>query len=101
MDGAHDAGSDASATIEIFEAMIGTHSEILTPEFDPFFKIETVDLSGFLIRDKDGDVCFNFGKNKGMKLKSDRYYCDWVLRNDFPLATKKIIVEELTQPQKA
>lgn len=86
----HNAENDALATIEIFEKMLYCHPELLNVDSE-FYKIQTVDLSGHLILNKNGETCFNFGKHKGKRVIDEKNYCDWILNNDFPMETKRII----------
>ena len=86
--GGHDAGNDAIATIKIFNSMLQKHENDLN---DSFFKIETMDLSGHLIKKEDGNVYFNFGKHKGRKVIDEISYSEWILSSNFPESTKKII----------
>ena len=54
-------------------------------------------LQGFIVYDKNDDMCFGFGKHKGRKvtevLAKEPGYFGWVLNADFPLYTKKLLTE--------
>ena len=50
-----------------------------------------------IVIDKNGVENFNFGKNKGKAvedvLKEQPGYYGWIMNNDFPLYTKKVLTE--------
>ena len=58
---------------------------------------KTADFAGFLIYNKDEQICFGFGKYKGKKvtevLDKEPGYLGWVLNADFPRYTKKVLTE--------
>ena len=57
----------------------------------------TADFAGFVVYNKQGDMCFGFGKHKDKKvtdvLTREPGYFGWVLNADFPRYTKKILTE--------
>ena len=58
---------------------------------------KTADFAGFVVYDKNGEMCFGFGKHKGKKvtevLEKEPGYFGWVLNADFPRYTKKVLTE--------
>ena len=58
---------------------------------------EMVDLAGRMVKDKKGDVTFNFGKHRGKGvlavLKDEPSYYDWMMQGEFPLDTKRKLTE--------
>ena len=58
---------------------------------------KTADFAGFIIYNKNEEMCFGFGKHKGKKvtdvLAHEPGYFGWVLNADFPLYTKKLLTE--------
>jgi DNA polymerase-3 subunit epsilon len=58
---------------------------------------KTADFAGFVVYNKQGDMCFGFGKHKDKKvtdvLTREPGYFGWVLNADFPRYTKKILTE--------
>jgi DNA polymerase-3 subunit epsilon len=56
-----------------------------------------VDLAGRITYDGQGEEIFNFGKHKGKKvtdvLKDEPSYYDWMIKNDFPLDTKRKLTQ--------
>lgn len=99
---AHGAMADAAATMRV---LIGQRehyedlSRMTVAELAEFSKrggFEIVDLAGKLYRDKDGDVCYAFGqRTRGIKVRDDIGFADWILRKDFPGSTKEALLAEL------
>lgn len=108
---AHSALADIEATYEILKSQLDRYENV---EFEDLFGKKSIpvvndmkklaefsnfhknaDLAGQIIFDADGDEVFNFGKNKGKKVKDvfkkEPQYFDWMMKSDFPLYTKKII----------
>jgi DNA polymerase-3 subunit epsilon len=100
LDNAHTAQADTQATHDVLLAQLERYSE-LEPNIDflnTFSKRrKTGDFAGFLIYNKEGDMCFGFGKHKDKKvtevLAHEPGYFGWVLNADFPRYTKKILAE--------
>ena len=97
---AHTAIADANATLDVLIAQLDRYSE-LEPNVDFLndfsTRKKTADFAGFLIYNKDDEICFGFGKHKGKKvneiLKEEPGYFGWILNADFPRYTKKILTE--------
>ena len=97
---AHTAIADANATLDVLLAQLDRYSE-LEPNVDFLndfsTRKKTADFAGFLIYNKDHEICFGFGKHKGKKvneiLKEEPGYFGWILNADFPRYTKKILTE--------
>lgn len=99
MEGAHDAVNDAKATAEILQAMAKQWEKIhgLTageaaalccygrPPADPH---------GILVR-IDGKVCYTHKRVRDVPVEDDIGYAWWMLQNDFPAATKRVLRAEL------
>lgn len=91
---AHDAEADVIATEKVLMAEIDRYEDVGD-------SVET--LASFCIGDqpivdfarkltkKDGEIVFTFGKNEGRRVVDCVDYCYWMLRNDFPLHTKRVI----------
>lgn len=105
--GAHGAEADALATYEVLKAQIQRYEN--KPLKDSTGKViaeikndinslhqvssnNMVDLAGRMIYNDKGEVVFNFGKYKGLKvadvLKKDPNYYDWMQNGDFAMDTK-------------
>lgn len=95
---AHSAEADTQATYEILKAQID-HYESLENDMDQLSKFsahnKNVDYAGRIIYDEKGKEIFNFGKYKGQPvekvLNNDPGYYGWMINNDFPLYTKKVL----------
>ncbi|NOQ27449.1 MAG: 3'-5' exonuclease [Bacteroidales bacterium] len=98
LDNAHSAEADTIATYEILKAQIDRYDD-LNNDIEEISKFSThnknADFAGRIVfNDKDEEV-FNFGKHKGQTVESvlekDKGYFNWMLNNDFPLYTKKVL----------
>ena len=95
LEDAHDALADVRATVEILENQL--FSEELTnivdcTDLDKFSQGDNVrvDVSGKLCM-VDGQVCWNFGKNKNRPILEDKGYLKWYLKQSVPVDTMDII----------
>ncbi|MFO8235217.1 MAG: exonuclease domain-containing protein [Bacteroidales bacterium] len=95
---AHSAEADTEATYEILKAQIEKYDELENDvqelaEFSSHNK--NVDFAGRIIYNHKGDEIFNFGKYKGKVveevLQKDPAYYGWIINNDFPLYTKRVL----------
>lgn len=96
---AHRSDADARMTRRVFRAQLAQFEGLdgLTPE--RIAEISNhgrglVDPAGKLTR-IDGAVCFNTHRNRGVPVGDDIGYAEWMLRSDFPAATKRAIRAEL------
>jgi len=111
LENAHSAEADTIATFEVLKSMLDIYQgaefedqkgEISTPivndmealaEFSSFNR--NADFAGRIVYDDKNREMFNFGKYKG-KLVEDVFekdpgYYGWMINNDFPLYTKKVL----------
>ena len=111
---AHEALPDTMATYEILKAQIERYTgvqvedekgKLIEPvqnDMEVLHKTsqrnKIADFAGRLVYDTDEDVCLNFGKFKGQKLKDvfekERGYYAWMMKGDFSLFTKKVLKAE-------
>jgi DNA polymerase-3 subunit epsilon len=99
MQNAHSAEADVLQTIEVFEKQLEMYEELQdgVETIDEFCDAASrVDFAGSFIRDEEGEVLFNFGKHKGRRALSEPSYLQWMLGQDFPLNTKRVIKNLLT-----
>ena len=95
---AHTAAADTKATYEILQAQLDRYSD-LENDIDKLSVFSShnknVDFVGRIIFDEKGIERFNFGKYKGKSveevLEKDPAYYGWMMNNDFPLYTKKVL----------
>ena len=95
---AHQAEADVRATYEVMLAQVERYPELKNDisflhEFTANENI--VDLAGKLYRNEKGAEAFSFGKYKGKAVsevfRGDPSYYDWIMKQDFPLQTKKVL----------
>lgn len=108
-DDAHGALADIKATQEIFHHMVKKYGDLL-PESATEMSLmmnhdkPILDLSGKFSVDDDGDYIYNFGKERGNKVKDNMNYLDWMLnRATFSQDTTDIgreIYEQIKQKNK-
>lgn len=113
LDGAHSADADTKATYEVLKAQLDRYKD--TPYIDRDGKeslpvvndiaalsvftgnSQWADLVGHIGFDKAHREIFNFGKHKGKTLEQvftqEPAYYDWIMKADFPLSTKQVVME--------
>lgn len=101
---AHSALADASATWEVLDAQIEKYNELsndvdFLSDFSQYGDLERVDFAGRLAFNKNKEVIYNFGKQKGKTIeevaKSEPGYYGWMMDADFPLYTKACLRKEM------
>jgi DNA polymerase-3 subunit epsilon len=103
---AHNATADAMGVLDGWRGLCSERAEIgkmTTAEAAAFGTFEPrVDLAGKLSRNADGDVIYNFGqRTKGVRVKDDLGFANWILERDFPSDTKRVlqkVLDELFPP---
>jgi DNA polymerase-3 subunit epsilon len=104
MENAHDAESDINATVDVFLAQLDRYEELKGKTLNEISKIgkneDWVDFQGRIVRDAEGDFCWNFGKAKGKKIKFEMGFGDWVLTNNFPQSFKNMVSKILKDCRK-
>lgn len=102
-EGAHGAASDASATLDVFLAQVEEYEDLRGMAIDKIAEFSRMgeqvyaDIAGKLYFDKDGDVCYAFGKYKDAKVKDQPGYADWMISKDFPGSTCEVLKSVLSQ----
>ena len=111
LEGAHGAIADTKATYDVLCAMLdkyqgvefedakGNKSQGPTNDMKQLAEFsahhKNADLSGQIIFDEEGQEVFMFGKHKGKRVEDvfrmEPPYYDWIMKNDFPLYTKKVV----------
>jgi DNA polymerase-3 subunit epsilon len=95
---AHSAEADTRATYEILKSQLDMYND-LENDVDTLSEFSShtrnVDFAGRIIHEDDGIERFNFGKYKGKSVeevfKNDPAYYGWIMNNEFPLYTKKVL----------
>ncbi|MBD5274731.1 MAG: 3'-5' exonuclease [Bacteroides sp.] len=92
---AHSANADTRATYEVLLSQLDRYPELKNDvqalaEFSSGGR--NVDLAGRMIYDDNHEPIFNFGKNKGRKVKDivrhEPGFIQWIMQGDFPKETK-------------
>jgi len=111
--GAHGAAADTRATYEVlksqldryqgvdFEEMDGKKTQPIVNDIDALSEFSShnknVDFAGRIVLDNKGVEVFNFGKYRGKSVEEifakDSGYYGWMMNNEFPLYTKKILTQ--------
>jgi DNA polymerase-3 subunit epsilon len=98
LDNAHSAEADTRATYEVLLAQLDRYPDLkndieFLADFSSFNR--NVDFVGRMIYNDNNEEIFNFGKYKGQKvedvLEKDPGFFSWMLNNDFPLDTKRVL----------
>ena len=98
LENAHSAEADTYATYEVLKGQIEMYED-LQGDVNSLAKFSShtnnVDFAGRIVKNKDNQAVFNFGKNKGMLvtdvLEKNPGYYGWMMNSDFPLYTKKVL----------
>jgi DNA polymerase-3 subunit epsilon len=104
LEGAHDAQADVDGT----EVVLGyqfkkieknglNRDELLEKVGVPQ---DAADFFGKLKYDDEGDLIYNFGKHKNIKVKDEHNYANWMLNEKFPSQVKQLLREELKKSAK-
>ncbi|MBS3807532.1 MAG: 3'-5' exonuclease [Bacteroidales bacterium] len=95
---AHSAEADTQATYEVLKAQLDYYDS-LENDMEKLSKFSShnrhVDYAGRIVYDENDEEIFNFGKYRGKKveevLQKDPGYYGWMINNEFPLYTKKVL----------
>lgn len=92
---AHSATADTRATYEVLLSQLDRYPELkndVKALADFSAGGRNVDLAGRMVYDDNHEPIFNFGKNKGRKVKDivhrEPGFIQWILQGDFPKETK-------------
>lgn len=98
LNNAHSAEADTRATYEVLQSQLEKYPD-LENDIDKLSEFsshnQNADFAGRIIYDEKGVERFNFGKYKGLTVEEvfekDPAYYGWMMNNDFPLYTKKVL----------
>ncbi|MFK8037207.1 MAG: exonuclease domain-containing protein [Crocinitomicaceae bacterium] len=108
IENAHSAEADIFATYEVLKAQLDRYSDLkndmeFLAEFSQNSKNKIADFSGRLAYNKDNELIYNFGKHQNKTvaeiLKKEPGYHSWMLNNDFPHYTKKVLKAAISKIQ--
>lgn len=92
---AHSAAADAEASLDVLFGELQAYPDLqmLTPKelADWCGQDKLVDYAGILERREDGEIVFTHKKVKGIPVKADPGYANWILRSQFSSDTKRHI----------
>jgi DNA polymerase-3 subunit epsilon len=94
LDEAHDAEADVRATLDVFQAQLERYGDLgsTVGELHVFCESDAiVDFARKLALNDRGEIVFNFGKNRGKPVLSERDYAEWMLAGDFTENTKSVL----------
>jgi len=100
LENAHSAEADIIATYEVLKAQLDKYETLendidFLAEFSQNSKNKVIDFSGRLAMNQNNEAVYNFGKHKNKTvaeiLKKEPGYHAWMLNNDFPHYTKKVL----------
>ena len=100
-EGAHGAGTDAEATLDVLLAQLAMYDDLAAMDiagvaaFSRMGEKDYVDLAGKFYRDEDGDLRYGFGKVKDVKVRVDPGFGYWMKSKDFPGHTIEVLDAEL------
>ncbi len=102
LEGAHGAGQDADATLDVLLGQCAAYPDLDSMSLDDIATYsrmsenEPVDIAGRLYRCPEGHMRFSFGKNKDKKILDELGYCRWMLeKGSFPGSTLDALREEI------
>jgi len=90
--GAHDAGADVNATVEVFKILVDTKRDIVgetSADWAAF--CGGIGDDPYWFETKDGIVFFINGKNTGRKVSDCLDYCEWMMSRDFSIGVKTVL----------
>lgn len=95
IEGAHDAGNDIKATIEVFTAQLQKYPDLGEMEADKISEYcrgaNALDLAGNIIVNDAGVAVYARGKHAGKPVTDRKDYASWMMRSNFPQETKKML----------
>ncbi len=105
--GAHRATADAAAVVDVLRGMLGRERRVGAAATVAELRAlargdrpERADPAGRLLL-IDGVTCFGTHRNKGVPVADDLGYAEWMLRQDFPLSTQRVLREEVERVERA
>ncbi len=101
LEDAHSSSADTTASKDVFLAQLEKYEELQgksIEEIHEFCKMDTrVDLAGKIIKDADGDYIYAIGKSKGVKMKNDLGFAEWMLAQDFFTKNTKDVILKIKE----
>lgn len=104
MENAHNALYDTQVTLDVFKAQLERYEGLSDQvadlaDFTRQGNQELADFAGRLVKNKAGEVLYNFGKHKGKTVEEvsriEPGYFGWMVDADFPRYTKQVLRQEM------
>jgi DNA polymerase-3 subunit epsilon len=96
LESAHDASADIQGTFDVFNAQIAKHN--LPLDLNEILSIyrehEYADIACKMYI-KNGELYWNFGKNKDKCVNENKSYASWFLKDNFPNESKEVLKKYL------
>lgn len=92
--GAHGAKADVWATRAVLMGQLDRYTDLpgTIGELAKFSHMDNrVDLAGVIVRNSKGEYCYTHKRVRGVKVKDDPGYANWLLRSDFSAQTKQVV----------
>jgi DNA polymerase-3 subunit epsilon len=102
LENAHSAMADAQATKEVFLAQLQKYPDLNTSIEDLHMFCgadKIVDPAKKLLLSPTGDVVYAFGKYRNQRVVDFPDYANWMLQNDFPDSTKRVLKKLLEKKE--
>lgn len=92
LEGAHEASADANATLDVFLAQLSRYPDIavgydVVQKYSQFG--EVLDYSGWFTKDDQGEIIYGKGKSKGIRVKEDPGFAQWLRNQHWPTRDTK------------
>jgi DNA polymerase-3 subunit epsilon len=104
-DGAHEAGADVAATLDVLNAQITRYTDLQQMSLEGLATFsrfdDRIDLAGKIIKGKDGRPTYTIGKVRGVAVEDDPGFAYWMLGKDFSANTKAVLRKILEDAERA
>lgn len=93
-EGAHGAVADCKGSLAVLRGQMEMYTDLSAMDVQGlhgFVMGNKVDLAGKLVKNEQGQIVYGFGKDMGKEVRAYPGFADWMLRQDFPTETKRII----------
>ena len=93
----HDAGRDVDATVDVMKQQFVQYQDISAMNDDDLELFcnegaKRVDIAGKLKYNEAGVIVYAFGKDQGKSVKENPGFAEWMLKQDFPSDTNRILL---------
>jgi DNA polymerase-3 subunit epsilon len=97
LEDAHDARADVEGTLRVLQAQLVGRAWPWPNDVEEATKPpsggQPVDWAGKILQDDEGRLVYGFGKHEGDPVREHLDYARWMLKRDFPPATKDVVRE--------